>query len=219
MSGSRLRPNKLPLRAAVALAALSVLCGCVSVPQGPTVAVMPGSGKSLAQFSADGSDCQQYAQASVAGPSKAAYDQSAANAVGGAAVGAAVGAMLGAVTGQAGAGAAWGAGTGLLFGSASAGNAGYASSYALQRQYDTAYMQCMYTHGNQVPARVVQHAGPGHYATQSRAPATQPAYAVPSNAVPAPAGTPPPAAVHYAVPPNALTPPPDTPPPQGLGPS
>lgn len=215
MSAAHGRVGVPGVRAALALAVVAALSGCVSVPQGPTVAVMPGAGKTLAQFTADGSVCQQYAQGSVAGPTQAAYDQSAANAVGSAAVGAAVGAMLGAVTGQAGAGAAWGAGTGLLFGSANAGNVGYASSYALQRQYDTAYMQCMYTHGNQVPARVVYQQG--RHATPAR-PATQPAYAAPSNAAPAPAGTPPPAMPRYAVPPNALTPPPDTPPPQGLVP-
>jgi hypothetical protein len=183
-----------PGRTAAALASLFALAGCVSIPQGPTVAVMPGAGKSLEQFGADAGICQQFAQSAIAGAGQAAQDYAAANAAGGAAVGAVVGAMLGAVSGQAGAGAAWGAGTGLMFGSAAAGNAGASSSYALQRQYDIAYMQCMFTRGNQVPGQTVRRS--------SRSVGAPPAdYAAPP--------------ARYDVPPNAVAPPPDTPPPQG----
>jgi len=183
-------------RLAATLVGAFALAGCVTVPQGPTVAVMPGAGKTLDQFRADGGACQQFAQASIAGPSQAAQDQAGANAAGGAFIGAAVGALLGAATGQAGAGAAWGAGTGLLFGGAAAGNAGAVSSYTLQRQFDIAYMQCMYTRGNQVPGHVARRSGPADgYSPQTYAP--------------------PPA--RYGVPPNAAVPPPDTPAPQGLG--
>jgi len=182
-------------RVAVLAGALA-LGGCVSVPQGPTVAVMPGSGKSLEQFSTDSGTCKQFAQASVSGASQHAQDQAATNAAGGAAVGAAVGALLGAATGQAGAGAAWGAGAGLMWGGAAAGNSGAASSYTLQRQYD--YMQCMYTRGNQVPGQVARRSAPFQGA--------------PSMGY---APTPP---VHYAAPANAVAPPPDTPAPQGIAP-
>ena len=178
-----------PSRTVTALAGLLALAGCVTAPQGPTVMVMPGAGKSLEQFQADVGVCHQFAQATIGGSSQAAQDAAAANVAGGAAVGAVVGAMLGAATGQAGSGAAWGAGTGMMFGGAAAGSSGAVSSYTLQRQYDTAYMQCMYTRGNQVPVRV--------------APRTAPSVSVP-----------PPA--RYSVPPNALTPPPDTPPPPGV---
>jgi hypothetical protein len=177
------------------LASLLALAGCVTVPQGPTVAVMPGAGKSLDQFHADASVCQQYAQSAIAGGSQAAQDNAAANAVGGAAVGAAVGALLGAASGQASAGAAWGAGTGLLFGGAAAGNSGAASSYTLQRQFDIAYMQCMYTRGNQVPGQVARRTVPAQYGPAM-------GYAPP----------------RYSPPPNAVAPPPDTPPPQGYAP-
>ena len=195
-----------------ALAGLLVLAGCVSVPQGPTVAVMPGAGKTLDQFNADVSVCQQHAQSAVSGPSRAAQDYAASNAVGGAALGAVLGAMLGAVTGQAGAGAAWGAGTGLLYGGAAASNVGAASSYTLQRQFDIAYMQCMYARGDQVPARVVQRGHP----PVSYSAAVPRYYSAPSNAGVPPPGTPAPART-YSAPPNAGVPPADTPPPQGLG--
>ena len=56
---------------------LLALAGCVSVPQGPTVAVMPGAGKSLEQFRADAGICQQFAQSAIAGPSQAAQDYAA----------------------------------------------------------------------------------------------------------------------------------------------
>ncbi len=182
---------------AASLAGTLALAACVSVPQGPTVAVMPGAGKSLEQFRVDSGVCQQFAQSSIAGASQAAQDNSAANAVGGAAVGAAVGALLGAATGQAGTGAAWGAGTGLMIGGAAAGNTGAASSYTLQRQFDIAYMQCMYTRGNQVPAQVARRSVPAGRAASPSYSAAPPA--------------------RYGVPPNAAVPPPGTPPPPGLG--
>lgn len=194
------------MKAAIALCALA-LAGCVSVPQGPTVAVMPGTSKSLDQFQVDNSNCQQYAQSAIAGPTQAAYNQAGANVVGSAAFGAVLGALFGSVTGDAGYGAAWGASTGALFGSAGASNSGAVSSYTLQQQYNAAYMQCMYTQGNQVPARVVQRTYsstvPGYAAR---------VYRVPYDAAVAPRGTPPPA--RYSVPSDAVVPPPGTPAPQ-----
>ena len=203
-----------PKSALAALAGLLVLGGCVTVPQGPTVLVMPGAGKSLEQFQADAGACQQHAQASIGGASQAAQDNAAANVAGGAVVGAAVGAMLGAATGQASSGAAWGAGTGMMFGGAAAGNSGMASSYTLQRQYDITYMQCMYIRGNQVPASVAPRTAPS---TSGLPP---PRYGVPPNALTPPPNAPPPPGhappAPYSVPPNALTPPPGTPAPPGV---
>lgn len=135
------------------LVAVGLLAGCVTVPTGPAVMVLPGQQKSLDQFRADEDACRQYAYAAIGGPNagQAGSDAAAANAVAGAAIGAAAGAILGSVSGQAGQGAAIGAGTGLLFGSASGSNVAGHSSYTLQRNYDIAYMQCMYARGNQVP--------------------------------------------------------------------
>jgi hypothetical protein len=136
--------------------AAALLAGCVTVPTGPAVMVMPGAQKSFDQFRADEVDCRNYAQAVLGGPNagQPASDAAAANAVAGAALGAAAGAIIGSVSGNAGSGAAIGAGTGLLFGSAAGSNTAGYSSYALQRQYDVAYMQCMYARGNQVPGQV-----------------------------------------------------------------
>jgi Glycine-zipper domain len=137
----------LPLAVVVALA------GCVTAPTGPQVMALPGTSKSFDQFQADDVSCRQFAQYSLGAtdPTKAANDAAAANAVTGAALGAAAGAIIGSVTGQAGPGAAIGAGTGLLFGSAAGANASGYTYYQAQRQYDSAYLQCMYAKGNQVP--------------------------------------------------------------------
>lgn len=173
--------------------------GCVTTPTAPAVRVMPGYQKSFAQFQADDAGCRQYAYSSVGGPEsgQAAANAAAGNAVIGSALGAAAGAIIGAATGQAGAGAAIGAGTGLLFGSAATANASGYSQYELQRNYDTAYLQCMYAHGNQVPGRVAYRS----YA---------PSYPPPNTPAPAagPSNYPPP---NY--PPPANYPPPNTPPP------
>ena len=193
---------------AAALAAVLVLAGCVTVPTAPAVPVMPGYSKSMDQFRADEADCRNYAYASIGGPNagQPATDAAAGNAVLGAALGAAVGAALGAATGNAGNGAAWGAGTGLLFGSAGASNTSAYSSAQLQRQYDVAYMQCMYARGNQVPGQVAYRGQPYRPPNTSWIPpSTSAANAPPPN--PVPGSYPPP---NYP-PPNY--PPPNYPPP------
>jgi len=189
----------------LSVAAVVALAGCATVPTGPGVMVLPGSQKSFDQFRADEGDCRQYAQAVLGGPNaaQAANDAAAANAVAGAAFGAAVGAILGSVTGHAGNGAAIGAGTGLLFGGTAAGNSSGYSSVQLQRQYDIAYLQCMYARGNQVPGQVAYRgpppgAGSGsnfNYIPPGTTPRTPPANYPPPNYPPpnvAPGSYPPP---------------------------
>jgi hypothetical protein len=191
------------------LSALVVLGGCVTVPTGPAVRVMPGTQKSWEQFQADDVNCRQYAYNSIGGPNagQPGQDTAAANAAVATAIGAAAGAAIGAVTGQAGAGAAIGAGSGLLVGSAGGANTAGYSSYQLQRSYDTAYVQCMYSRGNQVPGYMV-----------SRAP-RPPVYSYPPQSYP-PQGYP----QSYSVPPGVPAesapplnyPPPNTPPPRPM---
>ena len=184
------------------LSALVVLGGCVTVPTGPAVRVMPGTQKSWEQFQADEVSCRQYAYDSIGGPNAGQPGQNAAasDAAVAAAIGAAAGAALGAVTGQAGHGAAIGAGTGLLFGSAAGANTSGYSSAQLQHNYDTAYMQCMYSRGNQVPG-VMAYRAPSRMPVYSYPPASYP------QSYPMPPGQPESApAVNY--------PPPNTPPPR-----
>ena len=194
----------------LAISALVLLGGCVTVPTGPAVRVMPGTQKSFEQFQADDMSCRQYAYNSIGGPNagQPGQDSAARDAAIASAIGAAAGAAIGAVTGQAGHGAAIGAGTGLLFGSAGGANTAGYSSYQLQRSYDTSYLQCMYARGHQVP---------GYMA--SRAPARMPVYSYPPQSAP-PQGYPqsssvPPGAPGDSAPPLNY-PPPNTPPPRTM---
>lgn len=145
-------------------AGVTLLGACTTMPQGPSVMVLPGTHKSFAQFRTDDAVCRQYANYQIGGASPAqASQQSAVNsAVLGTALGAAAGAVLGAASGHAGTGAAIGAGSGLLIGSTAGLGAGQQSAYTLQQRYDFAYEQCMYAKGNRVPAYSGYTGGTGY---------------------------------------------------------
>jgi hypothetical protein len=155
------------------LAATFLMGGCMSVPTGPTVMVLPGQQKSLEQFRSDDIACQQYALTLVTPAGEAAVSRAAGTTAASTAIGAVAGAVIGSASGQAGQGAAIGAGTGLLFGSAVGGNTVYLSSYDLQRRYDVAYVQCMYARGNQVPRQFVYRQAP-YPSSQSSSPPSYP---------------------------------------------
>ena len=72
------------------LAVLLMVGACTTIPSGPGVLVLPGTGKSFDQFRADDFDCRQYASAQVGGatPAQAASDNGVKNAAIGTAVGA-----------------------------------------------------------------------------------------------------------------------------------
>lgn len=124
-----------------------LLPGCATAPTGPSVAVMPGPGKSFQQFVNDDRGCRAYAAQSIG---TNVNDAGAANIATGAAVGTAIGAAAGALLGgHEGSGS--GAGAGLIMGSAiGAGNAASIQQSA-QRRYDIAYEQCMYAKGDRLP--------------------------------------------------------------------
>lgn len=132
----------------LALAAALLLAGCASTPTGPSVMALPGTGKSFDQFRADDLDCRRYALQQIGG--ETAEQAGTHAAVRSAAVGTAVGAVAGAAIGgrdSAGAGAA----TGLIVGSMAGAGAAESSARGSQRQYDNAYVQCMYAKGELVP--------------------------------------------------------------------
>ena len=171
------------LPAKISTLALSLLiAACTTMPTGPNVMVLPGSGKNFDQFRADDAECRQYSLTSVGGvtPNETAQNSAVTSAV----VGTLVGAAAGAAIGGNHQGAGVGAGTGLLVGSLAGTGAAQESGYGLQRRYDISYVQCMYAKGHQVPAY-------GRSYTQSRqAPYSPPP---PPPGIPAPpAGTPPP---------------------------
>ena len=141
-------PVKTAMKLVPALLALGLLGACTTVPQGPSVLVLPGAGKSFDQFRADDFECRQFASGQLGGAS------ASANAVDSGIRSAAIGTALGAVAGAAingGHGAGVGAGTGLLMGGISGAGAAEQSSYLTQRRYDMGYEQCMYAKGHRVP--------------------------------------------------------------------
>ena len=137
--------------AAIAAAALLVLAGCAQTPTNATIAVSPGPAKSFEAFQADQGYCRQFAQAQVAGLAEQANRTTMIGAGGGALGGAALGAAGGAIGGNAGAGAAIGALAGVALGTAGGAYASSQQQAATQGQFNTAYAQCMYSRGNDVP--------------------------------------------------------------------
>lgn len=161
----------------IALGAVALLGACATLPpSGPSVMVLPGSGKSFDQFRADDYECRGFAGSQIGGATaeQAQVDSGIKSAAIGTAVGAAAGAIIGGHRG-----AAAGAGTGLIVGSAAGAGAAQGSAGAMQRRYDMSYVQCMYAKGHQVPSS-------GHYGGQRQ-------YYAPSAPPPPPPGTPPPA--------------------------
>jgi hypothetical protein len=182
--------------ALVVIAAL-VMTACATVPTGPSVMVLPGSGKNFEQFQSDDAVCRQWAIQQTGTTTGRASTQSA---VSGAAIGtilgAAVGAAVGAAAGSPATGAAVGAGAGLLGGTAVGASGAGRSSSSVQSRYDMTYLQCMYAKGNQIPM-------PG---------GSRPAYATQPTAAPPPAPPPPPpSGGAHVPPPPAGTPPPPPP--------
>ena len=133
----------------IGLVAGALLLGaCTIMPTGPSVMVLPGTGQGMDRFRSDDYVCRDFAFGQIGGKSA----QRAANeaAIGSAAVGTVIGAVAGAAIGG-NQGAAVGAGAGLLMGGAVGGDRARVSGYGSQRQYDNAYIQCMYGRGHKVP--------------------------------------------------------------------
>lgn len=136
------------LKSSALVVGVLALSACTTVPTGPSVMVLPGTGKSFDQFRADDMDCRQYAQYQNGG--QTAGSNASDSGVRSAAVGTVVGALAGAAIGG-GRGAGVGAGVGLLTGSAAGANSANASAYGTQRHYDASYQQCMYAKGHRIP--------------------------------------------------------------------
>jgi hypothetical protein len=170
------------LKKCIPAVALLSLAACTTMPSGPNVMVLPGTGKSFEQFRNDDYQCRGYAQSQLGGatPASAAQESGVASAAVGTLLGAAVGAAA-----NGGRGAAVGAGTGLALGGLAGTSTGQVSGYGLQRRYDYAYLQCMYAQGHRIPSA-------GGYMTESRA---APSYSAPSASgsmpPPPPPGAPP----------------------------
>ena len=124
-----------------------VLAACSSMPSGPNVMVLPGSGVSFEQFRADDLLCRQFAASQVGTNSN---DVAVYSGVKSAALGTALGAAGGALI-DGGHGAAVGAGVGLMLGGITGASSGTATGYQAQLRYNNAYQQCMYSRGHSIP--------------------------------------------------------------------
>ncbi|MFI3135681.1 MAG: hypothetical protein QX197_02780 [Methylococcaceae bacterium] len=127
---------------------LPLLSACVSLPTGPSVMVLAGSGKNFEQFRYDDRYCKQFASEQLGGGT--AQQAAVSSGVGSAIVGTGVGAGAGAAIGG-GSGAAIGAGSGLVLGSVAGSGAANLSGYEAQQYYDASFIQCMYALGHRVP--------------------------------------------------------------------
>ena len=131
----------------LALGGVLILAACAQTPMGPTIQVMPGPGKSFANFQSDQAVCRQFAEQAVSDQAQGAnlrgLGTAALTTALGAGLGAAIGGGQGAAIGAAG-GALGGAGLGALRTSN--------TQNAIQAQYDNAFAQCMFSLGNSVPA-------------------------------------------------------------------
>lgn len=147
----------LPLTLLIA----SLLTACASIPSGPSVMALPGSGKNFDQFRFDDYQCRQFALEQVGGatPNKSAITSGATTAAVGAGLGAAAGALIGAASGSPAAGAAIGGGSGLIGGGLIGTDTARASGRMGQNRYDNSYIQCMYAKGHRVPlhGQVIQN--------------------------------------------------------------
>src|SRR3990170_2580137 len=101
----------MPARVTAIGLVVLLFTGCATIPTGPSVMVLPGTGKSFEQFQADDAVCRSWAlQQTGTEPGTAATRDTLTGAAVGAVVGAGLGAAIGAAAGHPGAGAAIGAG-------------------------------------------------------------------------------------------------------------
>jgi len=182
-----------------AMTGVLLLSACAAPPMGPRVAVMPPPNKPFDVFQQDDYACRGYAQQQVGGQAQAANNQ----AVGSALLGTVLGAGLGAAVGG-GRGAAIGAAGGAVAGTAVGANQSQYAQGGIQRQYDVAYQQCMYSKGNQV--------GGGYGGRPAYQPAPQPGYGPPPGYGQSPGYGPPPGYQQPQQPGYGAPPPPPPPP-------
>src|SRR6185312_13246974 len=141
------------IRLGAAAVAVLVLGGCaVAPPVGPSVAAMPGQGKTFEAFQADDVACRQYAAQQIGIAPQDAANQSLFGSMAlGTVLGAAAGAAIGAAAGNPAMGAAIGAGSGGVLGTSYGLGAASYSGGSVQYRYDSGYLQCMSAKGESVP--------------------------------------------------------------------
>jgi hypothetical protein len=165
---------KLRTMTGLGLASAILLQGCAVTPSGPMVQVLPGPGKPFEQFAQDQAICRQYATDQTAGQAEQANQR----AVGGAVLGTVLGAGLGAAVGG-GYGAGIGAASGAAVGTGIGANGSAAAAGGIQGQYDNAYVSCMLSKGNHLPAPPPVYVQPSPYVVRPAPYVVQPGYPPP----------------------------------------
>jgi hypothetical protein len=176
------------------IAAALLLGACATVPTGPSIIVLPGTGKNFDQFQVDDVTCRDWALQQVGvTTNKAGADNAVTGAVAGTAIGAALGAAIGAAAGNPALGAAAGAGAGFLGGTSVGASNAHVGQGSVQHRYNAAYMQCMYAKGNQIPGPRGSQPPIGYQRPARSSLTTPPPQGVtPSDIPPPPPGVPPP---------------------------
>ena len=128
------------------VASAALLSACAYTPDGPSVQVLPGKGKTFEAFQADQVRCTSASAQSVKGEADRANNIGIGSALVGTVLGAGLGGAIGG-GGGAGIGAAGGAVAGTAIGGGNAGG----TQYGIQRQYDNTYEACMVAQGNVLP--------------------------------------------------------------------
>lgn len=135
----------------IALLLVVLAAGCATLPSGPSVRVFPTPGKPYDLFLSEDSYCRGAAERQIGLlPQEVADQNTATGALIGTAAGTGIGATLGAASGNVAAGAVVGGLSGLMIGSAAGSDSGRIEIREAQWRYDTVYLQCMFSHGNQV---------------------------------------------------------------------
>src|ERR1700676_3594076 len=119
----------------ISLLMLAVAGCATTMPQGPSMVVLPSRGKPFSEFQKEDANCRNWAERSIGvSPAEAHNNDTAGGAAVGALTGAGAGALLGSASGHMGAGAAIGAGVGLLVGTAVGSDTGRVSAREAQRR-------------------------------------------------------------------------------------
>ena len=122
-----------------AVAAALLASACASIPAGnaPTVAALPGGGKSMPEFNADDIACRStaHSRANEHGPLPVAMG-----------LGSSV--EVASTRGRLALRDNTTESTGSVFGGAPAADAG---TFTVQQRYDTVYLQCMFSKGHKIP--------------------------------------------------------------------
>jgi uncharacterized protein YcfJ len=129
-------------------AAAILLTACTSVPDGPTVQVLPSPGKPLQLFQQEQAQCKDYAANEVSHSSQSANNMQVLTGVLGTVLGAGLGAAIGG-----GRGAAIGAGAGALGGTIAGVVPVGTNNDSIQTRYDQSFEQCMVTYGELLRGR------------------------------------------------------------------